>query len=198
MNRAKIQDYIDQREEQRADLYHVEQVDEVHFKLNGHPYELVKNYRDAFNPTELAKRFSSILSKYDYVVGDWGYDQLRLKGFYDKNNPAYNEEQGVAGIEDYLFEDCNFGCAYFIIHNDDVKIPRQRHRRKRRSRSKARGPVIKERQRKVKQPEVRQRTNQHAKRVKTGKHQQKFVIHQRKQGEKKRKWLRTTKVTLLT
>ena len=183
MNRAKIQDYIDQREEQRADLYHFEQQDDTHFLLNGHSYELVKNYRDGFNGAELAKRFSGILSKYDYIVGDWGYDQLRLKGFYDPTNPLYIVEQGVSTVEDYLLEDCNFGCAYFIVHNESVKIPRQRRHRKHHSR----GPAIHERRRRVKQPDPSHRHNQHAKRVKAGKHQQKFVIHQRKPGVKKQK-----------
>lgn len=180
MNRAKIQDYIDKREEQRSDLYHFERQDGQHFLLNGHPYELVKEYRKGFNGEELAKRFSSILSKYDYIVGDWGYDQLRLKGFYDQHNPLYNAAQGVETIEDYLFEDCNFGCAYFVVHNDNVKIPRQRHHRKRRSR----GAAIKERRRKISRPDPHHRHHQHAKRVKTGRHQQKFVIHQRRQGGK--------------
>lgn len=181
MNRAKIQDYIDRREEQRADLYHFTAQDHTHFTLNGHPYELVKEYRDGFNGEELAKRFSNILSKYDYIVGDWGYDQLRLKGFYDKSNPQFNPEQGVDTIEDYLYEDCNFGCAYFIIHNDDVRVPRRRHRGKKGQKS----PVIKERRRKLKQPGVRHRRHQHAERVKTSNHQQKFVIHKRRQGAKK-------------
>ncbi|MBB1079834.1 YutD family protein [Limosilactobacillus sp. STM2_1] len=177
MNRAKIQDYIDQREEQRTLIYHVEKIDDTHFEINGHPYELVKNYRDGFSSESLAERFSSILSKYDYIVGDWGYDQLRLKGFYDEHNPLYEPDQGVDTIEDYLFEYCNFGCAYFIIHNDDVCIPRQHNRRQRTARR--RTPIIHERYRKVRQPSVRQRHNQHAERVKNG-HHQKFVIHQRK------------------
>ena len=49
MNRAKIQDYIDQREEQRSLIYHIEEKDQTHFTVNGHPYELVKDYRDGFN-----------------------------------------------------------------------------------------------------------------------------------------------------
>ncbi|MGM9907753.1 YutD family protein [Limosilactobacillus sp.] len=178
MNRAKIQDYIDRREEQRSDLYHFTAQDHTHFTLNGHPYELVKEYRDGFNGLELAKRFSNILSKYDYIVGDWGYDQLRLRGFYDNGNPQFNPEQGVDTIEDYLYEDCNFGCAYFIIHNDDVRVPRHRHRGRK-------SPVIKERRRRLKQPSVRHRSHQHAERVKGSNHQQKFVIHKRQQGAKK-------------
>ena len=34
MNRAKIQDYIDQREEQRSLIYHIEKKDQTHFTVN--------------------------------------------------------------------------------------------------------------------------------------------------------------------
>lgn len=91
MNRAKIQDYIDQREEQRSLIYHIEEKDQTHFTVNGHPYELVKDYRDGFNSEKFAERFSSVLSKYDYIVGDWGYDQLRLKGFMMMIIPYLNQ-----------------------------------------------------------------------------------------------------------
>lgn len=174
MNRTKIQEYIDQREEQRIDLYHYEKQTEDEFLLNGHPYKLVKNYRDGFNGDQLANRFSNVLNKYDYIVGDWGYEQLRLRGFYDPSNPLFRAEQGVDTIEDYLYEDCNFGCSYFIVQNCDVHLPRRRKRK----RSRGHSPVIKERRRKVRQPEPGKRHHQTAKRVKSG-HQQKFVIHQR-------------------
>ena len=85
---------------------------------------------------------------------------------------------GTDTIEDYLFEYCNFGCAYFIIHNDDVN-PRQ-HGHSHRQRRKKTTPIIHERRRReLRQPNVRQRQNQRAERVKNG-HRQKFVIHQRK------------------
>ena len=138
--------------------------------MNGHQYKLLQNYRDGFDGEQLAARFSNILNKYDYIVGDWGYDQLRLKGFYDPDNSLFRPEQGVDTIEDYLFEDCNFGCSYFIVQNCDVRLPKRR---------KGHSPVIKERRRRIHQPEPRKRHHQSAKRVKVGNHQQKFVIHQR-------------------
>ncbi len=30
----------------------------------------------------LGERFSEVLARYDYIVGDWGYEQLRLRGFF--------------------------------------------------------------------------------------------------------------------
>ncbi|EAG7129732.1 DUF1027 domain-containing protein, partial [Listeria monocytogenes] len=49
-------------------------------------YEIITNYRDAFDEEKLNERFSDILGRYDYIVGDWGYDQLRLKGFFEDDN----------------------------------------------------------------------------------------------------------------
>lgn len=83
--------------------------------IDGRPYELVANYHDGFDKDKLAARFSDILTKYDYIVGDWGYEQLRLKGFYAENNKRAHRDQLITTLEDYLYEYCNFGCAYFVL-----------------------------------------------------------------------------------
>lgn len=49
-------------------------------------FELVHNFKDCFNEEAFKARYSDILNKYDYIVGDWGYGQLRLKGFFDDQN----------------------------------------------------------------------------------------------------------------
>ncbi|MFD2922731.1 YutD family protein [Halobacillus naozhouensis] len=84
-------------------------------ELFGKTYEVVENYRDGFSEEELEGRFSDILSKYDFIVGDWGYGQLRLKGFYDDQNAKATFETKISTLEDYLYEYCNFGCAYFVL-----------------------------------------------------------------------------------
>ena len=55
-------------------------------KVEEQYFELIEEYRDCFDEEIFASRYSDILDKYDYVVGDFGYDQLRLKGFYQDNN----------------------------------------------------------------------------------------------------------------
>lgn len=180
MNRAKIQDYIDQREDQRADLYHFEAQADDHFLLNGHQYQLLIDYRNGFDGEELAKRFSNILSKYDYIVGDWGYQQLRLRGFFDSNSPIFDASRSYDRIQDYLYEDCNFGCAYFVVKNCDVQLPRRRHRHNRRRST----PVVHERRRKIQKPAVFNRQHQRAESVSDGRGHHKFVIHQRRSNTK--------------
>ncbi|TWS95291.1 YutD-like domain-containing protein [Streptococcus sp. sy018] len=79
-------------------------------------FDLVDNYRDAFDAQVFSQRFSPILLKYDYIVGDWGNDQLRLKGFY-RPEKALNHLDNMNHLEDYLKEFCNYGCAYFVLYN---------------------------------------------------------------------------------
>ena len=105
INRSKVEEYIERRQMQRQGVFRILQQDQQHFLINNHPYTLVADYKNAFNSEALADRFSSILGKYDYIVGDWGYGQLRLRGFYGPDNPQYNPEQGMQTIQDYLYED---------------------------------------------------------------------------------------------
>lgn len=84
-------------------------------ELQDKQYELIENYRDGFDEEVLKERFSEILSKYDYIVGDWGYEQLRLKGFYHDRHSKAAIDTKISAVDDYLYEYCNFGCAYFVL-----------------------------------------------------------------------------------
>jgi len=78
-------------------------------------YEIIIDYREAFKEEAFQERYSEILNKYDYILGDWGYGQLRLKGFFDDKNQKATYDTKVSTLQDYLYEYCNFGCAYFIL-----------------------------------------------------------------------------------
>ena len=83
--------------------------------INNFEYEIITDYREGFNEEALNARFSDVLSKYDYILGDWGYSQLRLKGFFDDKNPKATYETKISTLQDYIYEYCNFGCAYFVL-----------------------------------------------------------------------------------
>ncbi|WP_195575722.1 YutD family protein [Paenibacillus sp. 1001270B_150601_E10] len=87
--------------------------------IGGKTYELVQEHRTAWNPEVFRDRYSEVLDRYDYIVGDWGYNQLRLKGFFKDNHPKSTKDSSVSSIMDYINEYCNFGCAYFILE----KVP---------------------------------------------------------------------------
>ncbi len=84
-------------------------------ELQGNNYEIIVNHKNGLDKEKFDERYSDILSKYDFILGDWGYEQLRLKGFYDDQNPRATFDTKVSTCEDYLYEYCNFGCRYFIL-----------------------------------------------------------------------------------
>lgn len=80
-----------------------------------HYFEVIENYREAFNQEMFDHRYSEILDRYPYIVGDIGFEQLRLRGFFEDNKKGSEVNKRFSTIQDYLLEYCNFGCAYFVL-----------------------------------------------------------------------------------
>ncbi|HFR3474657.1 TPA: YutD family protein [Streptococcus suis] len=100
--------------------------------------DLLEDYKNAFDQTIFGQRFSQLMLKFDYIVGDWGNEQLRLRGFYtdDKN---LKSDLKISRLDDYLTEYCNFGCAYFVLANPNPQdLPAEEEDRPRRKRSRSR------------------------------------------------------------
>ncbi|WP_068603287.1 YutD family protein [Paenibacillus swuensis] len=84
-------------------------------QLTEKTYEIIQEYKNGWNAEAFRERYSEVLERYDYIMGDWGYSQLRLRGFFREENPKATRESSVACLQDYLNEYCNFGCAYFVL-----------------------------------------------------------------------------------
>ncbi|TXC91193.1 DUF1027 domain-containing protein [Metabacillus litoralis] len=78
-------------------------------------FELIREEKDGFNEEAFKERYSDILNKYDFIVGDWGYSQLRLRGFFDDQNQKATYDTKISTLDEYIYEYCNFGCAYFVL-----------------------------------------------------------------------------------
>jgi uncharacterized protein YutD len=78
-------------------------------------YEIIEDEREGYNEEAFKARYSEILTKYDYIVGDWGYGQLRLRGFFDDSNQKATFDTKISTLSEYLYEYCNFGCPYFVV-----------------------------------------------------------------------------------
>ena len=78
-------------------------IDDVH-------YEIVEDYRDGFNIEALNERYNDIFERYDYIVGDWGHEKLRLKGFFKHSHKLATPDRDIDYLQEYLLEYCNFGC----------------------------------------------------------------------------------------
>ena len=86
--------------------------------LNNNNYELLHNYKDAFNEEEVKEKFTEYFNDYDYIVGDIAYNKLRLKGFYNENNPKVNKINNYKNIDNYLKENCAVDCRYFVLKKE--------------------------------------------------------------------------------
>jgi uncharacterized protein YutD len=82
--------------------------------INNLTYEIVEERSEGYNEEAFKARYSEILTKYDYIVGDWGYGQLRLRGFFDDQNQKATFDTKISTLTEYLYEYCNFGCPYFV------------------------------------------------------------------------------------
>ncbi len=91
------------------------------FMAGGNAYSLLHENKSGWNPEAFRERYSEVLERFDYIVGDWGYSQLRLRGFYKDGHPRATKESVISSLVDYINEYCNFGCAYFVLAKVDSK-----------------------------------------------------------------------------
>ena len=108
----------------------ISQVADDMITIDGRRYRLIKDYKDALHKDRLAERYEQVLDKYDYIVGDWGFEQLRLKGFYKDKRRQAAPDQKIGHLQDYIYEYCNFGCAYFVLERLDAPEPVEEPRRR--------------------------------------------------------------------
>lgn len=99
----------------------IDRADAETILINGIPYKLVENYREAFNMEELENRFSDLLEKYDYIFADISDQKARLKGFYRASYQKAPPELRISNVDEYRLEACNFGSPYYILERADGK-----------------------------------------------------------------------------
>lgn len=83
-------------------------------EINNIKYEIIKDYRDAFDLEEFKNKLTDYFFNYDYIVGDLAYGKLRLKGFYEDNNKNANKINKYSNLDKYIKENCAYGCKYYV------------------------------------------------------------------------------------
>ena len=84
-------------------------------EVGEYKYEIIENEREAFNEEEFVHLFTDYFYDFDYIVGDYAYSKLRLKGFYDDNNKKSKKMNKISTKEDYIKENCAYNCKYFVL-----------------------------------------------------------------------------------
>lgn len=78
-------------------------------------YELIDNYKDGYELDAIKEKYTDYFEPYDYIIGDWSYGKLRLKGFCDKTNKICNRSNDIKFKEDYIKDLCAYECRYFVL-----------------------------------------------------------------------------------
>ena len=89
-------------------------------EIENTKYEIIKDYREGFIKEDFINRYTDYFSDYDYVVGDWAYGKLRLKGFYEDSNSKAKEFNKIGNLDKYLNENCAYDCKYFVAKKINV------------------------------------------------------------------------------
>jgi uncharacterized protein YutD len=91
------------------------------YKINKYEYTLKEDYKNGFDLDAVTSKFTDYFDNYDYVIGDWSYGKLRLKGFCNKDNKIYKKYNDISIKDKYIKENCAYDCRYFVLERVKVK-----------------------------------------------------------------------------
>ena len=84
-------------------------------EIEGNKYNLIGNYKDGFNQDEFKEKYTEYFEPYDFIIGDYSYGKLRLKGFCTKLNKICNKINDIKFKDDYIKNLCSYECRYYIL-----------------------------------------------------------------------------------
>lgn len=83
--------------------------------INNVEYEVIRNVNDCLDTSILEDKITDYFDSYDYIFGDYAYERVRLKGFYESNNKNVNKINDIKNLDDYINNYCSFGAKVFLL-----------------------------------------------------------------------------------
>lgn len=83
--------------------------------INNVEYEVIRNDQDCIDIDLLQEKITDYFDAYDYIFGDYAYEKVRLKGYYDSNNKNANKINDIKFLDDYIKEYCSYGSKVFLL-----------------------------------------------------------------------------------
>jgi len=83
--------------------------------INGAEYEVIRNDGDCLDVSILEEKMTDYFEPYDYIFGDYAYEKVRLKGFYESNNKNANKINDIKSLDDYIKNYCSYGSRVFLL-----------------------------------------------------------------------------------
>ncbi len=84
-------------------------------KINGLNYEIVRNDSDCFDEEVVNSKITDYFDDYDYIFGDYAYEKIRLKGYYDSSNKKAKKINDIKYLDNYIKDYCSYGARTFLL-----------------------------------------------------------------------------------
>ena len=63
----------------------------------------------------MVEKITDYFDPYDYIFGDYAYEKVRLKGFYEANHKKVTDINNIKNLDSYIKDYCSYGAKYFLI-----------------------------------------------------------------------------------
>ena len=83
--------------------------------INGIEYEILRNDNDCVDKDLLEEKITDYFDGYDYIFGDYAYEKVRLKGYYDSKNKNAKKINDIKYLDDYIKDYCSYGARTFLL-----------------------------------------------------------------------------------
>ena len=84
-------------------------------EICGIEYEIIRNDKECINKEELEEKITDYFDDFDYIFGDYAYDKVRLKGYYESNNKNAKDINDIKHLDDYINNYCSYGARTFLL-----------------------------------------------------------------------------------
>ena len=89
--------------------------------VNKKEYNVIKDYGETLSTINIDEYVTEYYNNFDYIVGDWAYGKLRLKGFNKHGGKYTKKYNDYANLEKYLEKECAYGCKHFILEKVGIE-----------------------------------------------------------------------------
>lgn len=84
-------------------------------EIRNQKYEIIYQDKNCFNLEEIAEKATDYFDTFDYIFGDYAYDKVRLKGFYESNHKNAKKINDIKYLDEYKKNYCSYGARTFLL-----------------------------------------------------------------------------------
>lgn len=84
-------------------------------EINNQTYEIIRNDNNCLINEDLSEKITDYFDEFDYILGDFSYDKVRLKGYNDSTNKNVKKINDIKYLDEYIKDYCSYGANVFLL-----------------------------------------------------------------------------------